>query len=693
MNKVKRVNIKASKLSYRAEIDGIRALAVIAVVLYHAQLIFFGRDWFEGGYIGVDIFFVISGYLITRIILAELYETGAFRFLSFYERRARRILPMLLLVIFVSLPFAWLNLLPRDFVEYAGSVIASVFFSSNFFFYFNTAAYGADNALLMPLLHTWSLGVEEQFYIVFPIIALLSYKLLRRHFLTILIGLSLLSLLFAEIMLARNPELNFYLPFSRFWEIAVGSILAIRELFYKNENFGFLNSLLPKLGLCLVGYAIFFFDGNTPHPSLHTLIPIVGVGLIISFSSSNELVGKVLGAKPFVGVGLVSYSLYLWHFPIFAFSRLGSLFTTNYDKMGWILLALVVSVASYYWVELPFRHRSKISSRHLLSFFAISATAVVVMAFSIIGSKGFPVRLPPILLKSAEELMVPTWDRLMQEGSGCHSRVEDFCYFEKDSAATNVYVFGDSHLSAIATELSGALSENFNYLEANMDSCPFVLGVDGVIVNGESLPTQCNDDFEHRRLAQVSRDASIIIVGGRFPLYLEGAYFDNLEGGAEGGGEQITGRLLTLGDAPLEDLVRETYQSLLDLGHHLVILYPIPNVGWNLPQEFLRRFKNADASTSIDELKINPITTSYEVYKLRTQSTFELFDSITHQNIHRVYPDQLFCDLIIEARCVTHDTESLFYYDDDHPSVKGAEMITSLLEEAVSIAEAELKSQ
>jgi len=380
-------------------------------------------------------------------------------------------------------------------------------------------------------------------------------------------------------------------------------------------------------------------------------------------------------------------------FPHFSFSRLGSLFTTNYDKIGWILLALVVSVASYYWVELPFRHRSKISSRHLLSFFAISATVVVVMAFFIIGSKGFPVRLPPILLKSAEELMVPTWDRLTQAGRGCHNRVEDFCYFEKDSAATNVYVFGDSHLSAIATELSEALSKNFNYLEANLGSCPFVLGVDGLIVNGENLPTQCNDEFEHRRLAQVSNDPSVIIVGGRFPLYLEGAYFDNLEGGAEGGGELVTGRLSTLGDVPLEDLVRETYQSLLDLGHHLVILYPIPSVGWNLPQEFLRRFKNADASTSIDELKINPITTSYEVYKLRSQSTFELFDSITHQNIHRVYPDQLFCDLIIQARCVTHDTEWLFYYDDDHPSIKGAEMITSLLEEAVLIAEAELKSQ
>ena len=227
------------------------------------------------------------------------------------------------------------------------------------------------------------------------------------------------------------------------------------------------------------------------------------MALVIGFSSREEIVGKVLGSKPLVWVGLISYSLYLWHFPIFAFSRLGLLFSSNYDRMGWILLALILSIVSYYWIELPFRNSSKVSKRAFLFALSVSTIALVTGASFIIGSKGFPARLPPILLKSAGELAVPTWDRLSQAGVGCHGRMEKFCYFEKGDDATNVYIFGDSHFSAIAKELAEALSEDFNYLEANLDVCPFVLGITGVIYNGSSLPTQCNDTFEQKRFSAV----------------------------------------------------------------------------------------------------------------------------------------------------------------------------------------------
>lgn len=375
-----------SKLNYRAEVDGLRAIAIISVILYHAQIFLLGRNWLEGGFIGVDVFFVISGYLITRIILSELYEHNSICFANFYERRARRLFPMLFFVIFVTIPFAWKILLPSDFVEYIESVLSSLFFSSNFFFYFSTTQYGADSSLLKPFLHTWTLGVEEQFYLMFPVIAILTFKFFNKYFLSILIALSLLSLQFAESMEVRNADLNFYLPFSRFWELAIGSILAYRELNYQKVRNQFLEQVLPIVGIYLVVHSILFFDENTRHPSFQTIVPILGTALIIAFSSKNEIVGKVLGSRPFVWIGLISYSLYLWHFPIFSLSRYINSNPTNYDKLCWIILTFILSVVSYFIIEKPFRSKT-IPTKKLVWFSGLSI--ITLSAFSVFSIQFF----------------------------------------------------------------------------------------------------------------------------------------------------------------------------------------------------------------------------------------------------------------------------------------------------------------
>ncbi|MGH1398223.1 MAG: acyltransferase family protein [Alphaproteobacteria bacterium] len=187
-------------MNYRPEIDGLRAIAVLGVLFYHAKFMLFGAPVLAGGYLGVDIFFVISGYLITRIILKELQERDSFSFAHFFERRARRILPMLFVVMIAALPFAWRSLLPADLVEYAKSVLAALGFGSNFFFYFATTEYGADSSLLKPFLHTWSLGIEEQFYIVMPLIIVLVWRFAQAYLLSVLAVLLLLSLQFADVM-------------------------------------------------------------------------------------------------------------------------------------------------------------------------------------------------------------------------------------------------------------------------------------------------------------------------------------------------------------------------------------------------------------------------------------------------------------------------------------------------------------
>ena len=223
------------KINYRPEIDGLRAIAVSSVIFYHAQLTLFGSSIFEGGFIGVDIFFVISGYLITSLILKELDITGKFSFKYFYERRARRILPALIVVMVASLPVAWLLLVPENFIEFTKSVLYSLGFSSNFYFHYSGLQYGTEEGLFKPLLHTWSLSVEEQYYIIFPIILFFSFKYFRKYLLLILFFGFFTSLLMAEWGSRNYPAATFYFLHTRMWELIAGSLLAYFEILKKKN--------------------------------------------------------------------------------------------------------------------------------------------------------------------------------------------------------------------------------------------------------------------------------------------------------------------------------------------------------------------------------------------------------------------------------------------------------------------------
>jgi peptidoglycan/LPS O-acetylase OafA/YrhL len=493
-----------SRNIYRGEIDGLRAVAVISVILYHAQFAIFGRDWFEGGYLGVDIFFVISGYLITRIIMSELDQEGSFSFLQFYERRARRILPTLVLVSFVSLPFAWEFLLPSAFVEYAASVISSIFFASNFFFYFATTEYGAESALVKPFLHTWSLGVEEQFYLVFPIIALIAFRYLRRYLGNVLIVLALLSLGMAQVMEARNPDLNFFLPFGRFWELLIGALLAFRELTCREAAPSLVRKALPALGLVILFYSIVSFDGETPHPSIHTLVPVLGAALVIGFSSRDEVVGKLLRTKPLRLVGLLSYSAYLWHFPIFAFLRLSGGEPSNVMKLSGVVLTLFLSAVSYKMVEVPFRNRQTVSAKMFWVTIGVSCAMLIALMSAIIWNAGYSKRFSTIdgfgqYELDNEKLRRQSWSLLQ-------ARSERQPHFTE--VRNRVLVVGNSHAKDI-----------FNALYQNI---PMFYDFD--VLRGDVPQINCFnesiDDYEEVRKrffgSAAFQLASVIIVSTRF---------------------------------------------------------------------------------------------------------------------------------------------------------------------------------
>ena len=378
------------KLTYRPEIDGLRAIAVLLVIFYHAEITVLGNNFFKAGFIGVDIFFVISGYLITSLILKELKEKNKFSFLHFYERRARRILPALFFVMLLTIPFAWIYLLPSNFVDYSKSILYSIGFTSNFYFHFSGLEYGTPDGLFKPFLHTWSLSVEEQYYIIFPAALIICFKYLKKHILTILILSMVISLIIADWGSKNYPSITFYLLHSRMWELLAGSILSYFEVNYgrKIKN-NFLNNLIPLFGLVLIFSYIFFYNERITHPSFFTIIPVLGVCLLIWFSNKNDLITKILSSKLFVGTGLISYSLYLWHFPIFAFARIKDNTPSQYDKFEWIILTIVLSVLTYFLIEKFFKNRIAISKKALM--FSLSSVLLLVFIFNsyIIYKKGF----------------------------------------------------------------------------------------------------------------------------------------------------------------------------------------------------------------------------------------------------------------------------------------------------------------
>jgi len=354
-------------MKYRAEINGLRAVAVIPVILFHA-----GFEVFSGGFIGVDIFFVISGYLITTIILSDM-EQGTFSLVEFYERRARRILPALFFVMFFSLPFAWFWLLPSDLKDFSQSLVAVSLFSSNILFWQETGYWGVNNEL-KPLLHTWSLAVEEQYYILFPPFLMLMWRFSKRWIFFSFIFLALFSLIISQWGAYNSPTANFFLLPTRAWELAIGANIAFFFVYKKKVIRTILidrviNEVLGTIGLALIGYSVFTFNETVPFPSFFALIPTIGTALIILFSSSDTLVGKLLGTKILVGIGLISYSAYLWHQPLFAFVRHRSLMEPS--ELTFFVLAFFsfpLAYMSWRYIEKPFRLKDNVSRKCVFMF-------------------------------------------------------------------------------------------------------------------------------------------------------------------------------------------------------------------------------------------------------------------------------------------------------------------------------------
>lgn len=368
-------------MKYRSEIDGLRALAVVPVILFHA-----GFQFFKGGFIGVDVFFVISGYLITSIIIYEINQKK-FNILNFYERRIRRILPALFFVIILNIPFALLFMLPDPLENFGQSLIATTFFSNNILLYL-TSGYWDLASEFKPLLHTWSLAVEEQYYIIFPILMILISNWRLKLQLLLFLTLFLLSLYVAEINI--NNGGSFYLLHTRAFEILIGVFSAfflIKKGFYNSKV---LNESLSLLGIIMIFISIFIFDDSTPFPGIYSLIPTIGTCLIILFAVKDTFVNNFLSKKIFIQIGLVSYSAYLFHQSIFSYMRIMSVNEpSNLLLFFGIVLTFLLAYLSFQFVEKPFRDKTKIDSKKLFIYLFIPFLLIISLGSHITINNGY----------------------------------------------------------------------------------------------------------------------------------------------------------------------------------------------------------------------------------------------------------------------------------------------------------------
>jgi peptidoglycan/LPS O-acetylase OafA/YrhL len=660
---------------------------VLPVILFHA-----GFSVFSGGFVGVDVFFVISGYLITSILISEM-ENGNFSILKFYERRARRILPALFVVMLACIPFAWMWMLPEQFKDFSESIVAVIFFVSNILFW-REEGYFAGPAELKPLLHTWSLAVEEQYYLLFPIFLLLFWRLGRNWLLAIIILLALGSLALSEWGWRNAPSPNFYLAPTRAWELLAGSICA----FLTNGREQRSSNLLSLTGLALILFSIFQYDEYTPFPSVYALAPVGGSALIILFAGRRTLVARLLSTAPFVGIGLISYSAYLWHQPLFAFARLRSLTEPSVMLMAGLALAsLALAWVTWLFIETPFRKKPFVllsGKRALFATSGVTGIAFVCFGLSGILADGFKGRINENAMRYDEAVLGSPFASFPPDGCAFETRMNfkppqhpiQKCAERNASELIDVMLIGDSHATMISGVLGPELRQkNIGYYKYRLLACPPLPGLvryEGKVKSGIPCGAMNEDAFNYARDANIST----IVLFGRFPFYLSGQGFDNGEGGAESDEKILVdaeGHAASSWNNPLRSQrVLDAYKKeIRQLAEHfnVVLVYPIPEAGWDVPGQVFKKAHlyngNADLSTS------------YEVYLERAGPVIGLFDRLTDElpNVHAARVHEVLCSQST-GRCVNSDALGIYYYDDDHLSEFGARAVAPVVLGAIEAA-------
>ena len=465
-------------MRYRAEIDGLRTLAVLPVIAYHL-----GIPGFNGGFIGVDIFFVISGFLISGIIYTEASVNG-FSFLTFYKRRCLRILPPLFIVLFCTFFAGYIYLLPHQLESLGQSGLATLLFSSNFYFW-SQSGYFAGPAAMTPLLHTWSLSVEEQFYIFYPFIVIYSIKYCRNKVWLIILLLSFFSFVASCIGVKVKPEATFYLIPTRAWELGIGGLLAVSnidELLRKNN---YLRQIISILGLMAIFFGFYWLTPLKPFPGYNALLPCLGTFCIIA-AGTKSLVAKILSFKPIAYIGMLSYSLYLWHWPIIVFSNIELNISSIQKYLLVLALTFALAILTRYFLELPVK--KYFGSQH--SKFVVASSLVLLLAFSLVPFY-LAVWTPQSIFFTKRAIQISEFSDYRSTKDYDYQFRYGTCFFDGNKGKPDTFdkskclainklkgnyiVVGDSHGAHIWRALSERVDGNINLMQATAASCKPVI--------------------------------------------------------------------------------------------------------------------------------------------------------------------------------------------------------------------------
>ena len=641
-----------SAIAYRPEIDGLRAIAVGSVVLFHAHL-----GVFPGGFVGVDVFFVISGYLITSIIAREL-DAGTFSLLSFYERRIRRIFPALLVVIAVCLAVGAWRMTPRHYNSLAETALAAIGFHSNIYFA-DKAGYFMPSAETLPLLHTWSLGVEEQFYVVAPLLlmALWRFRASVAPVLAVLIAIALAVSIWGT---ALDSDTAFYLPHTRAIELMIGMALGIGLVPAVRSPPA--RQILSALGLLMVAASASLYTSATPFPGVAALAPCLGSALIIHCAGGaygTSLVGRLLATTPTVWLGKISYSLYLWHWPLFAFAAYEWGELPIAGRLALIAASIVLAAVTYRWIEQPARtSRIVLTPSRVFAAGLGSAGVVAAVAGIVVATHGWPGRLPPGAA-AIEATATKRSDRGSQCAAALKGKRDATCQVGDRSGPTQILIWGNSHAQALERQFNDVGKE---------------LGVSVVMVLGSGCPpildSGARDGFGKAYCQKLPGKVSEILNRGTIRHVILAARWSGYTGRPSDEmpdrqmGSQGNAAVSLETDSAFKVSFARTLSLLGSAGLRVTLVGPVPELPVHLPSAMAKALMRGR------EFKLD-----YDFAKFSTrQATILglLAQSETLPRVNVIYPDRIICPL---GKCRFVDNGMPIYRDDDHLSPRGGELL------------------